>query len=248
MKTAVVGGMETVCVSNTALAEKMVNDCLAARETKQRAKVVFSSNGQGIALFGSDPSFQSTMKSADIIHADGQSVVFASKLLCKNTIPERIATTDFFHDAARAAQESGLTFYMFGATEQENKIAVENIKSAYPNLKIVGRRNGYFSKEEESEIIDEINELKPDVVWVALGKPMQEFWCMKMRSELNVGWLKTCGGLYAFLAGSVSRAPKWMQNAGLEWVFRMLNEPRKYFWRYLITNPKAIFYMLTNSK
>jgi exopolysaccharide biosynthesis WecB/TagA/CpsF family protein len=248
IQTTLVAGLETVCLTKDELADIMVKHCLFARNHKTAPKVVFSSNGQGISLNASNKEFAKAMAAADIIHADGQSVVKASKYFSKHEIPERSATTDFFHNAATKAQEAGLSFYMLGASEHENQLACENIKKLYPNLNIVGRRNGYFSNEKNQEVIQEINQLKPDVLWVALGKPKQEFWSIEMKSKLNVGWIKTCGGLYDFLAGSSPRAPKWMQDIGLEWFYRTLKAPRRLGLRYLTTNPHAMYLMVTRSK
>ncbi|MCI2285473.1 WecB/TagA/CpsF family glycosyltransferase [Colwellia sp. MSW7] len=248
VQTTNVAGLDTVCLTKDELADVMVKDCLFSRANKIAPKVVFSSNGQGISLNATDKSFANIMSQADMIHADGQSVVFASKLFTKKPLPDRIATTDFFHNAARKAQESGLTFFMLGASEEESKLACEKMRIKYPTLKIIGRRNGYFTKDQNQEIIDEINALKPDVLWVALGKPKQEFWCIEMRDKLDVGWIKTCGGLYAFLAGTAPRAPMWMQNLSLEWLFRVAKAPKRLGWRYMTTNPHALWLMITRSK
>jgi exopolysaccharide biosynthesis WecB/TagA/CpsF family protein len=248
IQTTKVAGLDTVCLTRDELADIMVDDCLFARNNKIAPKVVFSSNGQGISLNATDKSFANIMNQADMIHADGQSVVFASKLFTKKPLPDRIATTDFFHNAARKAQESELTFFMLGASEEESKLACEKMKIKYPTLKIIGRRNGYFTEEQNQEVIDEINALKPDVLWVALGKPKQEFWCIEMRDKLDVGWIKTCGGLYAFLAGTAPRAPMWMQNLSLEWLYRVAKAPKRLGWRYMTTNPHALYLMITRSK
>lgn len=247
IQTTIVAGLKTVCLTKNQLADIMVADCLWAREKKMAPKLVFSSNGQGISLNATNSRFAKGMDEADIIHADGQSVVLASRWFTKNSIPERSATTDLFHNAADKAQEAGLSFYMLGASEKANKLACENIKKLYPKLNIVGRRDGYFSTDKHQEIIDEINHLKPDVLWVALGKPKQEFWCIEMKSQLNVGWIKTCGGLYDFLAETTPRAPEWMQNLGLEWLYRVFKTPKRLWWRYLTTNPHALYLMMTRS-
>jgi N-acetylglucosaminyldiphosphoundecaprenol N-acetyl-beta-D-mannosaminyltransferase len=248
IKKTHIAGLDTVQLTKDELANIMVEQCLYARANKTLPKVVLSSNGQGISLNAKSPEFAKTMKKADMIHADGQSVVFASKLFTKRPLPERISTTDFFHNAAEAAEKAGLTFFMLGASEFENELACQNMAKMYPKLNIVGRQNGFFSKDDEQQVIDEINHLKPDVLWVALGKPKQEFWCIEMKSKLNVGWIKTCGGLFSFLAGTSPRAPQWMQNAGLEWLFRVIKSPRRLGWRYLTTNPHALFLLITRSR
>lgn len=240
------GGIKTISCTAQELAELLVDDCLAARESKDAwlPKCVFSSNGQGIALAGRSPGFKSVMAEADIVHADGMPVVFASRMTSA-ALPERIPTTDFFHDAARVAEQNGLRFFMLGATEQQNAEAVTAIRRRYPRLNVVGRHHGYFGEDEDEAVCEMIRETGADVVWIALGKPRQEEWCVRNRKRLRgVGWLKTCGGLYAFLAGDVQRAPVWMQKAGLEWLFRMMGDPKRLAWRYLTTNPYAFYRLL----
>lgn len=240
-----VGGFPTAALTRAQLAQVMVSDCLAARAARStsRPRLVFSSNGQGIALAGQDTEFAQVMAAADIIHADGMPVVMASRLT-RTPLPERIATTDFFHDAAQAAIASGLSFFMLGASEQQNAAAVAAIRRDYPALRIAGSHHGYFKDEDSGRICDLVNASGADVLWVALGKPRQERWCVANRERLDVGWVKTCGGLYAFLAGDDPRAPEWMQRMGLEWVYRMLDDPARLGWRYLSTNPYAFYRLL----
>lgn len=245
-----VGGLPTVRASRKELASMMVADCRLARAEGDRwlPKLVFSSNGQGVALAGMDDAFRDVMLQASWIHADGQSVVFASKMTTA-PLPERIATTDFFHDAARAAIEGDLSFYIFGGSERQNRNAVERIGVLYPELKIAGRRNGYFDPAENDEICRDIRESGADVLWVGLGKPRQEEWCVRNRDLLQgIGWIKTCGGLYAFLSGEAPRAPGWMQNLGLEWLFRAMRDPKRLLWRYLTTNPYSIYRLIRYTK
>ncbi|WP_333628038.1 WecB/TagA/CpsF family glycosyltransferase [Stenotrophomonas cyclobalanopsidis] len=242
-----VGGLPTASVSRQALADCMVRDCLQARTERETwtPRVVLSSNGQGIALAGRDKSFAAAMSQADIIHADGMPVVFASRMTA-HPLPERIATTDFFHDAARAAEAHGLKFFILGAKDGQNKAAVAAIQKMYPKAEIVGRHDGYFSAEADDEVCAEIRASGADVLWVALGKPRQEHWALRNKHKLKgVGWIKTCGGLYAFLAGDAPRAPEWMQKAGLEWLFRAAKEPRRLAFRYVVTNPYSLFRLLT---
>ena len=252
LPTVWIGGFKTIAVTADELAQRMVHDCQHARAAKARGqsvepKLVFSSNGQGISLAAENDAFRRTMAAADIIHADGMSVVFASKL--KGTpLPERIATTDFFHNAARAAEENDLSFFILGATDAQNGAARETIKRQYPRLRLVGWRNGYFTREEEALVCAQIRESSADVVWVGLGKPLQEDFCVRNREHLaGIGWLKTCGGLYGFLSGDTRRAPLWVQGLGLEWMYRALQDPKRLAWRYLTTNPRAFRAMLRNS-
>ena len=243
-----VGGIKTACLSRAELARLMLADCLAARELETpRPKLVFAVNGHAIALAAQDEAFREIFESADIIHADGQAAVFASRLLTGTPIPERSATTDFIHDAARAAAEHGLRFFLFGATEEANQKAAQALTKSYPGLVIAGRRHGYFSPLDEDDICDEINITRPDVNWLGLSVPLEYEFAVRNRSRLRAGWLVTCGGCFNFLSGDYKRAPRWMQVIGVEWLHRLFQEPKRLFWRYAVTNPLAAFLLLTRT-
>jgi N-acetylglucosaminyldiphosphoundecaprenol N-acetyl-beta-D-mannosaminyltransferase len=242
-----VGGIATACLSREGLARMMLQDCLDARSNPfSQPKLVFASNGHAIALAAQDEAFRFTFEQADIIHADGQAAVFASRMTA-TPIPERSATTDFIHDASKVAAEHGLRFFVLGATEEANAEAVRVLRETYPGLQIVGRRHGYFGRDEEDEICDEINLTQPDVVWVGLSVPLEYEFAVRNKTRLRAGWLVTCGGCYNFVTGAYKRAPGWMQACGLEWLFRLVKEPKRLFWRYAVTNPLAIFLLLTRT-
>jgi len=243
-----IGGIKTACLSRKDLTRMMLVDCLAAREIETpRPKLVFAVNGHAIALAAQDEAFRQVFESADIIHADGQAAVFASRLLTGTPLPERSATTDFIHDAARAAAEHGLRFFLFGATEEANQKAAQALVKLYPGLQVVGRRHGYFSPLDEDDICDEINITRPDVIWLGLSVPLEYEFAVRNRNRLSAGWLVTCGGCFNFLSGDYKRAPRWMQAIGLEWLHRLFQEPRRLFWRYAVTNPLAAFLLLTRT-
>lgn len=242
-----VGGLSTVCLTRDGLARMMLQDCLDARAHHSRQpKLVFASNGHVIALAARDADFRAAFEQAEIIHADGQAAVFASRMT-DTPIPERSATTDFIQDASRIAAQHGLRFFLLGATEETNAQAARVLCETYPGLQIVGRRHGYFSRDEEDEICDEINLAQPDVIWVGLSTPLEYEFSVRNKARLRAGWLVTCGGCYNFVTGAHKRAPGWMQAAGLEWLFRLALEPRRLFWRYAVTNPLALFQLLTRT-
>ena len=243
-----VGGLKTACLDRADLTRMMLADCFARRAAKEsHPKLVFASNGHAIALAAQDENFRAVFEQADIIHADGQAAVFASRLLTATPIPERSATTDFIHDAAKAGAEQGLRFFLLGATEEINEKAARMLRETYPGLKIVGRRHGYFSRLEEDDICDEINLTQPDVIWVGLSVPLEYEFAVRNRARLRAGWLVTCGGCFNFVAGDYVRAPGWMQAAGLEWLHRLVREPNRLWRRYAVTNPLAIFLLLTRT-
>ena len=115
------------------------------------------------------------------------------------------------------------------------------LQADYAGLQIVGQHSGYFAESEERAICDEINASGADVVWVGLGKPREQQFCVRNRHRLTAGWMVTCGGCFGFVTGQYPRAPGWMQRAGFEWLHRLATNPRRLFWRYLTTNPHALF-------
>jgi N-acetylglucosaminyldiphosphoundecaprenol N-acetyl-beta-D-mannosaminyltransferase len=248
IETVTVGGFATARLSRDELTALMVKDCLAARTRSQRSKAIFDLNGHGLALAEWNRDYRADLRAADLIHADGQPCVIASRLLTSTPIPERTVTTDVFQDAAAAAAAASLSFFLLGATEDNNASCAEEMERRYPGLKIVGRRNGYFAREEEAAICDEINHSGADIVWVGLGKPKEQAFCIRNRDRLQAGWLVTCGGCFNYVSGLYGRAPLWMQQYGLEWLFRLVEDPRRFGWRYLSTNLVALYILLTRTR
>jgi len=246
-KRVTVGGVPTASLSRQQMGRLMVGDCLAARRGGRRPKLVFAANGHAVAMAGTDANFRKTFQSADIIHADGAPVVFASKMT-DAPIPERSATTDFLHDAAKMAEAHGLKFFLLGATEDINAACAAMLAELYPKLEIAGRRHGYFAPDEEISICEEINRSGADVLWVGLSVPCEYEFCARNRDNLIAGCIVTCGGCFNFAAGAYKRAPEWMQRVGFEWLHRLWREPKRLFLRYAITNPVALFMLLTRTR
>jgi N-acetylglucosaminyldiphosphoundecaprenol N-acetyl-beta-D-mannosaminyltransferase len=236
--------IDAVDVQETAQA--FIDYCRSAERAKAARPLYSTSvNGQVISLCARDSEVAAMFLSADSINADGQPLVLLSRYLCATPLPERVATTDLFPVVARLAARTGVTFYLLGGTEDVNRKAAANTLAAYPNLRIVGRRNGYFSPDDEAAIVEEIARLKPDVLWVSLGVPLEQQFCARHLDALHgVGIVKTSGGLFDFIARVKHRAPRWMQKSGLEWLFRMAHEPRRLFLRYALTNPHALYLMI----
>ena len=250
--TEIIGGVAVAAIGRQETARLLVDVALAARGTGAPPLIFSSANGQVLAELrhALNPAEATRlMGGAHVVSADGQPLVFASRSLGRGGVRERSATTDLFHDVARIAVTGDLSFFMLGATEEENARALERVRSIYPTLRIAGARHGYFaSDEEEAAIVEWINSLRPDVVWVALGFPREQKFCERWRNSLtDVGVLKTSGGLFNFLSGSRARAPAWMQAAGLEWAWRLALEPRRLFVRYAVTNLQAAWLLLTRT-
>ena len=241
------GGLRLAVLDLEQTANFMI-DTVRPQRRAPRPLYLTSANGEVLARCSTEPMTDRLFRTADLINADGQPLVTVSRLKSKTPLPERVATTDLFHVVARKAQAAGLTFYMFGADEAENSVAVANVRKTYPELKIVGHHHGYLRGDALRAKVDEINALAPDYLWVALGVPYEQAFVEEFTPRLfNVGVIKTSGGLFNFLSGSRARAPKWMQTAGLEWAWRIWLEPRRLFWRYLTTNPRALYLLFNKS-
>ena len=240
------GGLPIAVLDRAATADLMI---AAARERRfGRPLIMTSANGEVISRCRHDASIAALFGAADLISADGQPLVLASRLLGGPALPERVATTDLFDDVAARAERRGVSFYLLGASEEENRKACENVRARFPRLKIVGRSHGYLDTPALERRLDEIAALAPDILWVALGVPREQELCARYAARLNsVAVIKTSGGLFNFLSGTRARAPRWVQRGSLEWAFRLAQEPQRLFWRYALTSPHAI-YLLARSR
>ena len=242
------GGLRLAVLDIEQTANFMIDMVFPKRQIP-RPLYLTSANGEVLARCSTDPITDRLFRAADLINADGQPLVTVSRLKSSTPLPERVATTDLFHTVALKATAARLTFYMLGADEAENAAAVARVQKMYPDLQIVGRCHGYLRGEALRAKVDEINALAPDYLWVALGVPYEQAFVEEFKPHLtNVGVIKTSGGLFNFLSGSRARAPQWMQRAGLEWAWRIWLEPRRLFWRYLTTNPRALYLLLNKSQ
>lgn len=139
--------------------------------------------------------------------------------------------------------------FLLGAAHSVAQQAVQQVRALYPDLNIVGHGGGYLRRQRDEErIIETINNACPDILWLGLGAPAEQVFAVRHRERLHgVGLIKTSGGLFDFLSGKNARAPRWMQGAGLEWAYRIYLEPRRLAGRYLVTNPHALFLLLTRT-
>src|SRR3954464_6436487 len=242
------GGLRLAVLDIEQTANFMVGSVFPERRVS-RPLYLTSANGEVLARCSTEPITERLFRAADLINADGQPLVTVSRLRSKPPLPQRVATTDLFHVVARKAAAARLTFYMFGADQDENALAVANVRKTYPDLQIVGHSHGYLTGDALRAKVDEINALAPDYLWVALGVSYEQAFVAEFAPRLgDVGVIKTSGGLFNLLSGSRARAPVWMQKAGLEWAWRIWLEPRRLFWRYLTTNPRALYLLFNKSR
>src|SRR3984893_3404149 len=144
-----IGGLPIAVIARAQSAELMTDLAAARRNSNQPALVFTSANGQVLSMCAQDSHVRKLFMDADVVHADGMPLVFASQWLCHTPLPERVATTDLFHDVAKLAEARGTTFYLLGATDETIELAVRRASSLYPRLRIRGHHRGYFSSDQE---------------------------------------------------------------------------------------------------
>lgn len=185
-----------------------------------------------------------SIKNADLVNADGMAVVWASKLLGK-PLKERVSGVDLFVNLVDSASKRNESIYLLGAKEEVVSKVADKFKETYGNQIIGGYRNGYFSLEEEADVVNDIRLSGATYLFVAISSPKKEIFLSKYKSELSsLGFTMGVGGSFDVVSGKVKRAPLWVQNCGMEWFYRFLQEPRRMWKRSFVTNGKFIFLVI----
>lgn len=245
--TAKVGGMNTAVLDRAQTVDLMAEAIAGRLPDLQQPLFMTSNNGQVLSDYAKDETVRALFDQADVISADGQPMVTISRFLSPTPLPERVATTDLFDDAGMLLPE-GTTYFLFGATPDEIEKAAAVVRQRYPRIRLVGYSHGYLDKDGQEALFRTLEELRPDILWIGLGAPReQEFVTRNFQRLKCVKVIKTSGGLFNFVSGKNKRAPLWMQNLGLEWLYRTFLEPRRLIVRYLITNPHSLFLLLTRT-
>jgi len=201
-------------------------------------------NAGKIVAMQNDEQLRKSVNESDLINADGQAVVWASRFLGK-PLKERVAGIDLMVNLVELAHKKNYKIFFLGAKEEVVKAVVDKYADAYSSDIIAGYRNGYFKKEEEQLIAKQISESGANILFVAISSPTKENFLYENKELLNkVNFVMGVGGSFDVVAGVVKRAPIWMQKAGLEWFYRFAQEPRRMWKRYLIGNTKFILLVL----
>lgn len=212
-----------------------INTRIEGRVTTQHVVI----NAGKVVLMEKNNRLLNIVKNCPIINADGQSIVWASKLLGK-PIPERVTGIDLMMELLKLSAEKGYGVYFFGAREEVVNKLVINLKEQYPNLNIAGYRNGYFNKEDEPQIIEDMKKSKADILFVGFSSPQKEYWLDENIDKLGIPFCMGVGGSFDVIVGKTKRAPRWMQKSGLEWFYRFIQEPKRMWKRYLVGNFKFL--------
>ena len=200
-------------------------------------------NAAKVVNMDKDPELREAVLSSDIILADGAAVVWASKLL-RTPLPERVAGIDLMFGMFERGSERGYRVYCLGATEEISRTVEENLARDYPGLTLAGRHHGYFSEDEAQTIADQIKRSKADILLVAMTSPKKERFLAKWMAHMEVPVCHGVGGSFDVYAGKVERAPESWQRLGLEWLYRVKQEPGRLWKRYLFTNLSFIWMLL----
>lgn len=190
-----------------------------------------------------DAALREDVSTSDLINIDGMGVVWGARF-CGHDVPERVSGFDIMENLLALCAKKGYRPYFFGAKQDVLEQAINHIRKQYPGIDIAGWRNGYFTPEEEAGIMAEIAVSRADCLFIAISSPTKERLLAQYKDTLNVPFLMGVGGSIDIKAGITKRAPLWMQKIGMEWLYRLLQEPRRMFKRYWITNSRFLLLLL----
>ena len=201
-------------------------------------------NAGKLVAMQKDQQLRESVNSSNLINADGQAVVWASRLL-KKPLKQRVAGIDLMHKLVAMAHENKQKIYLLGAKQQVVEKVAKTYANQYSQELVAGYRDGYFSPQQEVQIATDIAQSGAQLLFVAISSPMKENFLYKHRDILQgVHFIMGVGGSFDVVAGLTKRAPLWMQNAGLEWFYRFAQEPKRMWKRYLVGNTSFIYLVL----
>ena len=213
-----------------------------------RKATIASANVLSLNTAWENPWFRKFLNESDVVRLDGFGVRLGAGLLGYRT-PARSTWADFGWDLASFAEQHGCRLFLFGGKSGVAAAAGVRLTERYPDLRIVGSHHGYIDlergTEENDSLVRQVNASGADILIVGLGMPRQERWVVENRADINASVVMTGGGVFDFLSGKTRRAPRWMLDHGLEWLFRLFLEPRRMWRRYLVGNPLFLLRVLT---
>jgi N-acetylglucosaminyldiphosphoundecaprenol N-acetyl-beta-D-mannosaminyltransferase len=228
-----------VAVTDYAGAIEAMDAMIASRERGYVCAVAVHALTVGL----DDPEMAGALRGATLVLPDGMPVVWAANMLGAN-LADRVYGPELMLRYSKHCAEHGHRVWLYGGRDQGSLVQLAlNLRRLHPGINIVG---GYpppfrpMTEEEEDALVDQINGARPDVLWVGIGVPKQEKWMARMRDRLDVPVMCAVGAAFDFHAGRISQAPSWMQQRGLEWIYRIAQEPRRLLPRYLYFNPRFV--------
>jgi N-acetylglucosaminyldiphosphoundecaprenol N-acetyl-beta-D-mannosaminyltransferase len=217
--------------------------------TQSRPRKVMYVNAHVLNQSREYPELRDALEAADLVYCDGYGVRLAAKALDVE-IPHRMTGADWIWDLATMCEQSGQSLYLLGSEPGVTAQAAERLRQRYPRLSVAGSHHGYFApgSPHDDRVVEDINERKPDIVLVGMGTPRQELWVEHNAHRLDTGVVWTVGALFDIVSGKVPRAPHWLADNGLEWIFRLAIEPQRMWRRYLLGNPVFISRVLQSTR
>jgi len=206
-------------------------------------KIFFYLNSHILYEAKKDKELINIIQNCDFLIADGYSIVWVSKKILKKEIQKVVFTYSYFKFIRNYLIKNNTPIFFLGATKKNIAKAFQNEKEIFTNLNITGYHHGYFDKKLETEnIITSINNSNAQVLIVGMGCPISEKWIIQNKMKLKPDLIFSVGGFFDFLAKDKIVAPKWMYNSGLEWLFRLLQEPQRLWKRYLFANSNLLYF------
>jgi N-acetylglucosaminyldiphosphoundecaprenol N-acetyl-beta-D-mannosaminyltransferase len=217
-------------------AVKLVDEAVASRRPTLNASL----NAAKLVRIQSDSELRESIELCDLVTADGVPIVWAARAL-GHDVPGRVNGTDLMEVLFAHAAERGYSVFLLGSEPGVLSGARAAIEHRHPAIKIVGTQHGFFAPEEEQAVVERIADARPDILFVGLGTPQKELFQARHRDGLAVPFTMGVGGSFEVLAGVRKRAPRWAQRSGLEWAFRMVQEPRRLAGRYVVGNTRFVY-------
>lgn len=235
-----IGGRDRAIVLGCAIdrldMDGTVSRCKEIVEAGRHVRQV-SINAAKLVAMRSDTALREAIEGCELVSADGQSIVWASRLL-GDPLPERVAGIDLMDRLLAMAEEEGFGIYVLGARREVLEAGIVRLRQRFPRLQIAGYRDGYFAEEESREVAAEVGASGAQILFVAISSPRKELWLAEHADELGVSLTMGVGGAIDVIAGVTRRAPRSWQRLGLEWLYRLLQEPRRLLGRYLASNAR----------
>lgn len=230
-------------IDNLTMSEtiQQIGKIIRKREICQHVVV----NAEKVVQAHKDPNLKAIINNCQLVNADGQAIIWASRLLGQ-PLKERVAGIDLMINLLAAANDNQWRVFCLGATREVNKQMQKKIKDQFPGLQIEGY-HGYFTETEEEELVNKIKHMNIDILFLGISSPKKEYFINKYLTDMNVPFCMGVGGSFDVVAGKTKRAPLWMQQIGFEWLYRAYQEPKRIGLRKLQRNPMFI-YMIAKEK
>lgn len=196
-----------------------------------------------------DPRLRDALEAADLIYCDGYGVRLAARAL-DAPVPHRMTGADWVWDLAALCEAQDASIYLLGSEPMVARRAADRLRRRFPRLRVAGSHHGYFDlgSPHADRVVEDVNARRPDIVLVGMGSPKQELWVRGTAARLDAGVVWTVGALFDYVSGRVPRAPAWLADNGLEWIFRLAVEPQRMWRRYLVGNPQFLTRVLAQAR